>query len=85
MIACAWCGEPIASGAGAMIPHYDGEGMEPQGMHDECFTRMVVGGLNHLRGACTCHGGSETPDPPNLTKREAAIAAAAFYEGLRQR
>lgn len=69
--ACAWCGEPIAAGE----THKRG----PENLHSPCLIRMVVGGLNHQRGRCSCcHPGSgfEPPDPPGLSKRDAASAAA---------
>ncbi len=47
----------------------------PKGLHRECAMRAVIGGLNHQLGLCLCCGGSEPPDPPHLTRREAAKAA----------
>ena len=49
------------------------------------FLRLALGDacsqphrrLNPLRGVCTCYGGSEPPDPPDMTLREAARAAVA--------
>jgi len=41
--------------------------------------RMVIGGLNHLRGECPCCGGIEPPDPADVSRRDAARAAAMFY------
>jgi hypothetical protein len=55
-------------GAEAMLPY-----------HYECHFRSIIGGLNHLRGRCTCCGGTEPPDPPELSKREAAAEAVKFW------
>jgi hypothetical protein len=33
---------------------------------------MILGGINHLNGDCTCHGGTQPPDPPGVTRRDAA-------------
>lgn len=46
--------------------------------HPECFVRMFAGGVNHQRGTCICQGGPNEPDEPNLTVRQAAIAAAYY-------
>jgi hypothetical protein len=47
--------------------------------HRDCAIREVIGGLNHLRGLCSCCGGSAPPDPPELTRREAARQAAQYW------
>jgi hypothetical protein len=63
---CIHCGEVIIAGdAGFVNPT----------AHYECFFRRVIGGINHVLGKCTCCGGTEPPDPPELTKRQAAEAA----------
>jgi hypothetical protein len=81
---CARCDEPIEPGDdGVVVPHLDGEwSLKP--LHYECHLRGIIGGLNHLLGVCTCCGGSAPPDPPELTKRDAAIAAAVHWERQRQ-
>lgn len=48
-------------------------------LHGECFIRLLVGGVNHMKGICHCTGGAEPPDPPWMTKREAALAAFLHY------
>lgn len=53
---------------GVRVPHY------------ECSMRAIVGGLNHLKGKCICCGGTEPPDPPEMSSREAAKAAVQFWE-----
>lgn len=55
------------------------EFISPGFFHVECAARMVIGGANHLLGRCTCCGGTEPPDDPTLTKREAARTALAIY------
>lgn len=69
---CGFCGEPLGaegdSGAVANMPS-----------HEDCAIRAIVGGLNHLRGTCTCCGGTEPPDPPGLTRREAARLAVRYW------
>ena len=69
---CAFCGERVAEGedCGAMLE-------APS--HYECALRSVIGGYNHLRGRCTCCGGTLPPDPPELSKRDAARVAVAFW------
>lgn len=47
--------------------------------HRDCFIRGAVGGLNHVLGRCSCCGGTEPPDPPGISRREAArLAVEAF-------
>jgi hypothetical protein len=78
--ACAWCGEAIeADDCGVTIPHFDGQQVGEQPWHYECNLRVVIGGLNHQMGLCTCCGGNLEPDPPHLSRHEAAILAAAFH------
>jgi hypothetical protein len=78
---CAYCEEPILSGEPLeRAPHVPGEGKVVwQTFHRECFVRMLVGGLNHQRRDCTCCGGALPPDPPGLSRREAARQAVAYY------
>lgn len=77
---CPHCGEPVANGL--VVPHIvDTCLVEQRLWHWECWQREVIGGVNHLRGTCTCCGGNEPPDPPELTRREAAKAAVAMYYG----
>lgn len=75
---CPWCDEPIVQGdelAKYLIGTQDG----PRLQHYECSMRSVIGGLNHLKGCCTCCGGKEPPDPADLSKRAAAQAAFTFW------
>lgn len=48
--------------------------------HAECHLRSVLGGVNHQKGLCTCCGGDEPPDPPGMTRREAAQAAWDYHQ-----
>ena len=69
---CTWCDEVIE-------PHERIDEWRNTPMHRECGLRSVVGGLNHQLGNCSCCGGTEDPDPPNMTRREAAKAAARYF------
>jgi len=81
---CPHCGEKLEDGS-VLLPHAaDGPTVELYGWHWECVLRNLIGGLNHLRGVCTCCGGSEPPDPPDMTLREAARAAVAEYQWVTQ-
>lgn len=75
---CQYCGEPITTQSMPM-PHYDGKQFYMHEYHYECYMRMIVGGLNHLKKTCKCAGGSDTPDPPEMTKRQAALAAFDYW------
>lgn len=82
---CLYCAEPIAA---------DDEGevqicvrevgvYDERPIHRECSLRMSLGGANHQRGTCSCQGGPDPPDPPGLTRREAARAAVTAWETKR--
>jgi len=76
---CLHCNEPVEGGV--LIPHVSSEGAaEMRHWHRECRQRAIIGGLNHLLGTCTCCGGTEPPDPPWLSRREAARVAVAQYQ-----
>lgn len=75
---CVWCREAILS-QHAQSFHMYANGAQA---HRECAQRSVVGGVNHQRGTCTCCGGTDDPDPPELSRREAAIAAAYYWEAI---
>lgn len=60
---CAHCGEPIGfHDDGLLIPHLGAGPITHRCYHYECH-------------GCTCCGGTEEPDPPNVTRREAARQA----------
>jgi hypothetical protein len=70
---CVWCEELIDDDDSGII--YANGPVS----HRDCFIRQAVGGLNHVEGRCTCQGGSEPPDPPGISRREAArLAVEAF-------
>jgi hypothetical protein len=66
---CLWCGEDVRTDD---ISYNDGT------IHEECLVRSIRGGVNHLRGECACCGGTKPPDPPGLTKREAARLVLSY-------
>lgn len=73
MTKCLQCGEAIF-GNGFHTAHYS----DPT-LHTVCAIRMVVGGVNHQLGRCTCcPAGTEPPDPPGLTPFEAALLATTL-------
>lgn len=75
---CPHCDEAIKQGDD-LARHLVGSESGPRLWHEECAFRSVAGGLNHLQGKCTCcAGGTLPPDPPGLTKREAAKAAYEY-------
>lgn len=79
---CHHCKEPIAQDDdGFIVPVAYGCEIA---LHYACHMRGIVGGVNHLRGSCTCCGGDDPPDPPNMTKRQAAIAAVKLWEQQRR-
>jgi hypothetical protein len=65
---CSWCAEAFAPG----------ESIEPGHVHYECGLRSVLGSVGHQRGLCSCYGGTEE-DPPHMTRRQAAQAAAGYF------
>jgi hypothetical protein len=79
---CGWCPEPIApDDNGFLLPNRISGELQP--WHYECYLRLVLGGVFHQAGKCGCHGGTSPPDPPDMTKREAARAAVAFWHDVR--
>lgn len=76
---CFRCHEPVLTG-GEWTTYFDGKVGRLVALHRECATRSLIGGLNHLMGRCTCCGGTAPPDPPEMTKREAAIAAVNYWK-----
>lgn len=73
---CFYCEEPVADGdQGLIIPC----GMVPLPIHLDCHLRQIIGSVGHQRKRCSCYGGTEE-DPPGMTKRQAAEAAARMWE-----
>ena len=81
-IRCARCAEAIEAGDdGVLVPALGLETTHGSyAYHWECNLRGVIGGANHLRGLCTCCGGTEPPDPPQLSRRQAAKLAVALWQ-----
>ncbi len=77
---CFRCREPVLPGEEAAqgINEYTPDGVIKHTWHEECAIRSVVGSVGHLRGQCSCRGGTEE-DPPGLTVRQAARAAMAEW------
>ena len=48
--------------------------------HIECWLRTIVGAINHIFGRRECCGGTDPPDPPGLSKRDAALLAGRVLE-----
>lgn len=67
---CVWCDEPILAHE-HRAPYSDA-------WHDECGLRSIIGSVGHQERRCSCFGGTEE-DPPGLTRREAAVAAALLF------
>lgn len=77
---CFHCDEPIGRlDDGFLIPHLSRDGSTERPIHIDCHVRGFIGGVNHLRGNCSCCGGTEPPDPPTMTKRQAALAAVSLW------
>jgi hypothetical protein len=75
---CTRCGEPITrTDEGYAIPIMG----QPllAGYHRACFLRGIFGSVAHQQKKCFCFGGVGEDDP-NLTVREAALAAVAYFE-----
>src|SRR6478752_2674167 len=79
---CLHCGEACLPGDMIhRVPAIERDGRASIATsHHECYLRSIVGGLNHLMGRCSCCGGTEPPDPPGLTRREAVLAAVRYWE-----
>jgi hypothetical protein len=73
---CDHCGEDFDEQGGFLLPSLNGP---PLAFHHDCLQRTIVGGVNHQRGRCTCCGGDQPPDPPSLSKRDAATTAAKYF------
>lgn len=68
---CPWCDEAVLA-TDKRAPTYQ------QPMHYECGLRSAVGSIGHQQRRCFCFGGTEE-DPPGLTRRQAATAAALYF------
>jgi hypothetical protein len=68
---CDWCEEPVLNDD-RRAPNY----VRPT--HYECGLRAAIGSVGHQKMRCFCFGGEEE-DPPGLSRRQAAMAAALFF------
>ncbi len=79
---CLHCAEPIIDGdSGVIVPFIRSrtEATE-EPYHVDCWLRQTIGGLAHVEGRCSCHGGSVDPDDaPGMTLRQSASAAVAEF------
>ncbi len=78
-IPCDWCGENIlATEWGIIVPGIEEDdvclAVEDKVYHNECGYRFKRGSVGHITRQCPCFGGTEE-DPPNTTKRQAALLA----------
>lgn len=81
--ACGRCGEVFVEGdAGVTAPRLCEGDWKNVAYHYECNLRAVIGGANHLMKRCTCCGGTEPPDPPEYTTRQAAQFAVAVWSAM---
>ena len=78
-VRCAWCGDAIEAGDDGVLMPVLGGTHGDAAYHADCHLRGIVGGLNHQRGLCICCGGTAPPDPPNMTRRDAASAAVLCW------
>lgn len=76
---CLHCEEPILPGERHEMVMFGLSAPQTRYVHMECYARSIIGGVNHQAGRCTCCGGSEPPDPPGLTRRQAAQAAVRYW------
>jgi hypothetical protein len=70
---CVCCDEPFAPGDSGWV------WLSGQAVHVECGVRQALGGVNHQLGLCICCGGTRDPDPPGLSRRDAARAALKLH------
>lgn len=68
---CRYCEEPILEGDTGTADSLE------LVLHYECGLRLAIGSVGHMKGLCSCFGGTEE-DPPG-TRRQAAIAAARYW------
>lgn len=76
---CEWCDEPVTPAELKCSATVNRSG---QAVHDACGLRGVIGSVGHQMRRCSCYGGTEE-DPPGMTRREAARAAAEYFHRSR--
>jgi len=72
---CVYCEELVAMGDDGWIL------VDGSIFHRECFFRGVAGSAAHQQGLCSCYGGSGGDKEDDMTRREGARAALAYFEG----
>jgi hypothetical protein len=73
---CQHCGEPILASDSKSGEATNGRLCN---LHTECALRIVAGSVGHQLGLCGCPGNPGIMgDPPGVTKRQAAFAAATL-------
>jgi len=73
---CLWCGELIApEDSGVQMPHLSLQGPRYVYQHVECFLRSILGSVGHQLQLCSCFGGDDACEPPEMSRRESARAA----------
>jgi hypothetical protein len=80
---CGHCAELITTkDTGFVVPHF----IRASGLpwHYACWLRQLIGGVNHLNKLCGCYGGKLPPDPPELSRRAAALAALILWQRSQQ-
>ena len=81
-VSCVRCFELILPLSDLMPAHPVQDGLTGATLneHLECSIRSVIGSVNHLNKTCSCFvPGSTEGDPPGMTRRQAAKAAADLY------
>ena len=80
---CPHCDEPVLPAQEREIrPHVVApDKWENRTYHIECAARGIIGSLCHLKRECSCFvPGSDHLDPPDMTRREAAVAAWNYFQ-----
>jgi hypothetical protein len=78
-LVCRWCDEPVSLHELRYLAVITETG---QVTHYECVVRSAAGSVGHQKKLCSCYGGKEE-DPPGMTRREAAKAAAELFHSAR--
>ena len=74
---CTFCEEVFVNGDQGIT------NLQGYSWHADCYMRIILGGMNHIRGICSCCGGTAEPDPENVSKREAARLAVLEWEKMK--
>lgn len=80
------CQFPIEDGESGIITGYVGAqgetGTAPQ--HIECFLRSILGSVAHLRGTCSCFGGTDVETRENYRQQARETMAWLTQHGMRK-